>query len=63
MINVCIVEDELAQAELLKQYISKYGNATKQPFNITHLGDGIDLVDDYKGQFDIILLDIQMICC
>ncbi len=60
MINVCIVEDELAQAELLKQYISKYGNAIKQPFNITHLSDGIDLVDDYKGQFDIILLDIQM---
>lgn len=60
MINVCIVEDELAQAELLKQYISKYGNSTKQPFNITHLSDGIDLVDDYKGQFDIILLDIQM---
>ena len=60
MINVCIVEDELAQAELLKQYINKYGNATKQPFNITQLSDGIDLVDDYKGQFDIILLDIQM---
>ena len=60
MINVCIVEDELDQAELLKQYINKYGTDTKQPFNITHLSDGIDLVDDYKGQFDIILLDIQM---
>lgn len=60
MINVCIVEDELSQAELLKKYINKYGNATKQPFNITHLSDGIDLVDDYQGQFDIILLDIQM---
>ena len=60
MINICIVEDELSQAELLKNYINKYGNSTKQPFNITHLSDGIDLVDDYKGQFDIILLDIQM---
>ena len=60
MTSICIVEDELSQAELLKKYINKYGNATKQPFNITHLSDGIDLVDDYKGQFDIILLDIQM---
>ena len=60
MINVCIVEDEKAQAELLKNYISKYGKAAGQEFNITHLPDGIDLVDDYKGQFDIILLDIQM---
>lgn len=60
MINICIVEDELSQAERLKNYINKYGNATRQPFSITHLSDGIDLVDDYKGQFDIILLDIQM---
>jgi DNA-binding LytR/AlgR family response regulator len=60
MIRICIVEDELEQAELLKGYINKYGNAKKQPFSITHLTDGIDLVDDYKSQFDIILLDIQM---
>ncbi len=60
MINVCIVEDELEQASVLKNYISKYSTAKNQQFNITYLPDGIDLVDDYKGQFDIILLDIQM---
>ena len=60
MINVCIVEDELESAELLRNYINKYGNANNQQFSITHLFDGIDLVDDYKSQFDIIFLDIQM---
>lgn len=60
MINICIVEDEVQQADLLKNYIEKYGTARNQQFNITHLLDGIDLVDDYKSQFDIILLDIQM---
>ena len=60
MINVCIVEDELEAANLLKGYITKYGNTSNEQFSITHLSDGIDLVDDYKGQFDIILLDIQM---
>ena len=60
MINVCIVEDEKEAAELLKGYINKYANAKKQQYTITHLEDGIDLVDDYKGQYDIILLDIQM---
>lgn len=60
MINICIVEDEQDAADLLKDYLNKYGNARKQQFNITHLSDGMDLVDDYKGQFDIILLDIQM---
>jgi DNA-binding LytR/AlgR family response regulator len=60
MINVCIVEDELEQADLLKSYINKYGASSGKQFSITHLPDGIDLVDEYKGQYDIILLDIQM---
>ncbi|QFJ56268.1 response regulator transcription factor [Pseudobutyrivibrio xylanivorans] len=60
MINVCIVEDDLEQANLLKDYISKYESTSKEQFNISYLPDGIDLVDDYNGQFDIILLDIQM---
>lgn len=60
MIKVCIVEDDIAQANLLKEYINKYSSASKQQFSISYLPDGIDLVDDYSGQFDIILLDIQM---
>lgn len=60
MINICIVEDESDQADLLRNYIQTYGNKTNQQFNITHFTDGIDLVDEYRAQFDIILLDIQM---
>ena len=60
MINVCIVEDEAEQANLLKNYISRYGKEHGEEFSIVYLPDGMDLVDDYKGQFDIILLDIQM---
>ena len=55
MINICIVEDESDQADLLRNYIQTYGNKTNQQFS-----DGIDLVDEYRAQFDIILLDIQM---
>ena len=54
MVNVCIVEDEIEQASLLKNYITKYGEDSGQQFNITYLPDGIDLVDEYKSQFDII---------
>lgn len=60
MINVCIVEDELEQANLLKSYIEKYSANNDEQFSIHYLPDGVDLVDDYNGQFDIILLDIQM---
>ena len=60
MMNVCIVEDELAQAEELQNYIRKYEKVSNETFYITHLYDGLDLVEDYKSQYDVILLDIQM---
>ncbi|MCR5403033.1 MAG: LytTR family DNA-binding domain-containing protein [Butyrivibrio sp.] len=60
MVKVCIVEDEADQAQLLKNYIEHYSSESGEEFHITCLPDGIDLVDEYKSQFDIILLDIQM---
>ncbi|MDY2627998.1 MAG: LytTR family DNA-binding domain-containing protein [Lachnospiraceae bacterium] len=60
MINVCIVEDEQSQVELLTEYLNRYALAHGVQFGITHMWDGMDIVDDYNGQFDIILLDIRM---
>ena len=60
MINICIVEDEREHYEVLKNYIEKCALEQKQECNITWLTDGIDIVDDYKSQYDIIYLDIQM---
>lgn len=60
MFNICIVEDELDQAQLLESYITKYCEGNSKQANITHLYDGLDLVEDYEGQYDLILLDIQM---
>ncbi len=58
--NICIVEDEKEQAQLLANYIKRYEEASKRQLHVTWLSDGMDIVDEYKGQFDIILLDIQM---
>mgnify|MGYP002623446658 CR=1 FL=1 len=60
MIRICIVEDELEQAALLKDYINRYSKENSEQISVSYLADGIDLVDDYSGQFDIILLDIQL---
>lgn len=60
MIRFCIVEDEKEQAELLNRYIRKYSSSTGDAFEVKWVTDGIDLVEEYKGQYDIILLDIQM---
>lgn len=60
MMNVCIVEDEKSFADEITNYIKTYEKNSSETFHITHLYDGLDLVEDYQSQFDIILLDIQM---
>ena len=60
MIKIGIVEDEQAAANLLRNYIDRYGEKNKLEFSVTHMLDGLDLVEDYQGQYDILLLDIQM---
>lgn len=60
MINIAIVEDEERYALTLQNYISKYERESNQQISVEVFTDGIFLLDTYKGQFDIILLDIEM---
>ncbi len=60
MINICIVEDEPSQVTLLTQYIQRFSSEHHQQIATTHISDGLDLVEEYRGQFDILLMDIQM---
>lgn len=60
MINICIVEDEKEYYEVIKSYIEKSAGSHYRDYNISWVMDGLDLVDEYKSQYDIIFLDIQM---
>ncbi len=60
MIKIGIVEDERSEAALLENYIHQYVHEKGQQVSVTHYLDGMDLVDEYQGQFDILFLDIQM---
>lgn len=60
MINIAIVEDEERYANTLQNYISKYETESNEKFSVEVFTDGIFLLESFKGQFDIILLDIEM---
>lgn len=60
MIRIAVVEDEELYAEQLQNYISKYAEERKKQIKVTWFQDGEDIVSGYKGEYDIILLDIQM---
>ncbi len=60
MIRVAIVEDDKGYAEILKKYIARYETESKQRFQIYTYQDGEDIVENYRGNYDIILMDIEM---
>lgn len=60
MIQIAIVEDEDTYANQLTKYIERYQKESKTRIHITRFRDGDEIVEKYTGEFDIILMDIQM---
>jgi DNA-binding LytR/AlgR family response regulator len=60
MINLAIVEDEDTYAAQLTEFVEKYQSESGNYFKITRFRDGDEITNGYKGQFDIILMDIEM---
>ena len=60
MYQIAIVEDEDIYAKLLEEYIHRYEKDSFHQFKIRHYRDGAEIAENYRGGFDIILMDIQM---
>ena len=61
MYNLAIVEDEDSYAQQLVSFVNQYQAESGNYFKITRFTDGDQIVQGYKGQFDIILMDIEKI--
>lgn len=60
MIRIGIVEDDAAARASLLDYLRRFQDEYGEKFTVTVYVDGADVVNNYRAQFDIILLDIQM---
>lgn len=60
MIHIAIVDDDSASIEQLKSYIMQYQREWGEEIIITAFSDGDELVENYKAEYDIILLDVEM---
>ena len=60
MIRIAIVEDEAAYAGQLEEFLHQYETEKGERFEIVHFSDGDGIVHNYKAQYDIILMDVQM---
>ena len=60
MINLAIVEDEDSYAQQLTEFVTRFQKESGNTFRITRFKDGDEITNGYRGQFDIILMDIEM---
>lgn len=60
MVRIAIVEDSAEYAEKLRSYLERFGEERKEKIDIAAFSDGEDIVTNYKGNYDIILMDIKM---
>ncbi|BCN29195.1 LytR/AlgR family response regulator transcription factor [Anaeromicropila herbilytica] len=60
MIRVAIVDDEASSVEQLKNFLIQYQKERNEVMNIVTFSDGDEIVENYKAEYDIILLDIEM---
>ena len=60
MINLAIVEDEDSYAQQLTEFVNRFQGESGKTFKITRFKDGDEITNGYRGQFDVILMDIEM---
>lgn len=60
MIHLAIVDDDEKSRMTMRDYAERYQEEFQEKLKITTFADGADIADEYKAEYDIIILDIQM---
>ena len=60
MLRIAIVEDQEKDANLLISYLQRYGREKNLEIEATHFKNGILFLQQYRGEYDIVFMDIDM---
>lgn len=60
VLRVAIAEDEAESRGQLTEFLRQYGETYSVEMEVSCFSSGVDLVQDYRPEYDIILLDIAM---
>lgn len=60
MIRIAMVEDDDEYINILTEHLNHYEKELGEKINLTVFRDGEDITEDYKADFDIILMDVEM---
>lgn len=60
VVKIAICDDEIALINELKKLLNQYAADTGKEFCIFEFCDGMELLEDYQPDFDLIFMDIKM---
>ena len=60
MYRIAIVEDNPESSEKLKKYLNRYSEECGVQLKYNLFTNGVDFISDYRADFDIVLMDIEM---
>ena len=60
MIRVGLIDDDLEHQKMICEFINTYKNETNTNFEIVQYTDGLNFIEEYRGNLDIVFLDIEM---
>ncbi len=60
MIRIALVEDDANDRALMQDYLRQYEQESGMKFHLKMFTDGEEIVEDYRAEYDLILLDIEM---
>lgn len=60
MYKIAVVDDEAESAEKLRQCFSQYTEECGEAFNVVEFKNGLNFLDEYTADFDLVILDIDM---
>ena len=58
--RIAVVDDEAASAQKLQEYLYRYAKEYAQTIDVQCYQDGFAFINGFKGQFDVVLLDVSM---
>lgn len=60
MINIAIIEDDVVEAENLKNALERYRKEISEDIKINHFNSAEKILQNYKAVYDVIFMDIEL---
>lgn len=60
MVRIGLVDDDLEHLRLLRGFLARYEREEGAVFHVEEFHDGLEFVEDYAGNLDVVFLDIEM---